>query len=457
MADDILDMLGPVLTRWTMGGSAASVAPDAWRDLLGQDPAEAELRLLALSGQYLGTLAIAEPVGGVQPRGDIPQLAQPPLADPLRPRARRLLQQLRDPMRRHLLDFLDARGRTLHPGDWLPRPGDEVPAVYAPWQDWASDATTAADELDAASWDRLGPAARRAAFTTLRQRDPAAATALLAQKLGQETADHRVRLIETLATGLSDADRPLLESLATDRAPRVKALAASLLARMGHGATGGEDAAELAAFHSVQTKGLLRRTRIVVPQPIKTPAQSTRRSNLFDLVAFDAFADALALTADGLATAWAWRDDHRNDYGFASMIARSAPDPIVVAVADALTTPDDIHLLTALLPRLDQRQRHAIATRWLRTTATSFMTALSIAGGCGAIDDPMTTPAGTALLAAIDGGDPAADLLALGLLASRDGAVRALDRLGRAGLIASDPRLDMLRLNAALDDRRLPR
>jgi hypothetical protein len=49
--------------------------------------------------------------------------------------------------------------------------------------------------------------------------------------------------------------------------------------------------------------------------------------------------------------------------------------------------------------------------------------------------------------------DQAAELHALGLIASREGARRSLERLTGAGLVQGDPRLDMLRLNAALDDK----
>ena len=44
------------------------------------------------------------------------------------------------------------------------------------------------------------------------------------------------------------------------------------------------------------------------------------------------------------------------------------------------------------------------------------------------------------------------ELFALGLLASRAAARQVLERLNGAGLLQGDPRLDMLRLNAALDD-----
>lgn len=464
MAEAILDALGPVLTRWTVGGSAVPIAPAAWREALGADTGEAELRLLALSGQFLGTLAVVEPSGDVQPLADIPTLAQPPLPDPLRPRARRLLLQLREPAaRRNLLDFLDARGWTLHPGDWLPRPAEDVPQVYAAWQDWASAAGASsqlAEVLTAENWDHFGPAARLAAFTALRRLDPAAASVLLGEKIAGETPDHRVRLLEALASKLSDADRPLLESLAGDRAPRVKALAASLMARLGRGGAGGEDAAELAGFFPLQTKGLLRRTRVIVPQPLKLPAQRQRRSVLFETLSFEAFARAIEMSPEELIEAWQWGSDGLADLLVVAMAERSASDTIVAAITEALTTGDtsDPDLLAPLLSRLPPAQRREAALRVLRAKGASFAMALTIAGGNGEIDEAMRTPAGAALLGAVRAedaraGDHAPELLALGLLASQAGARQALDQLAAAGLIASDPRLDMLRLNAGLEHR----
>ncbi|MGU3315945.1 DUF5691 domain-containing protein [Sphingomonas sp. M6A6_1c] len=465
MADAILDALGPVLTRWTMGGSAASHAPVAWRDALGSDAREAELRLLALSGHLLGTLAVPQPTGEVRSRGDIPALAQPPLPDALRPRVRRLLQQMRDAQtRRHLLDFIDARGWTLHPGDWMPGGDLAVPEMYAAWPDWAAASgspSAAPDALSADTWDDFPPAARHAAFAALRRRHPAQASIMLADKIAGEPADRRLRLLDMLATGLSDADRPLLEGLTGDRAPRVKALATALLARLGYGGRDDEDAAELAAFYSVQTTGLLRRTRVIVPQAAKTTAQRHRRDTLFQALAFDRLAQALGLASTELVAAWPWGQDIAGDYQLAAMAARSASDAILDAIADAPTTGRSIdsHILVQLLPRLSPSRRRQVATRLLDAPNASFATVRLIAGGDGGIDDAILTPAGRALLDALKAedvrsGDRADELLVLGLIASRSAARQALDQLAATGLIASDPRLDMLRLNAALENRR---
>ncbi|MEP9403358.1 DUF5691 domain-containing protein [Sphingomonas silueang] len=465
MADAILDALGPVLTRWTMGGSAAPHAPAVWRDALDTDAREGELRLLALSGQLLGTLAIAQPLGEVRPRGDIPALAQPPLPDRFRPRARRLLQQMRDAqMRRHLLDFVDARGWTLHPGDWMPRPDEDVPAIYAAWQDWATaqrSALVAPEALSMENWDDFAPAARHAAFAALRTQDPAQASLLLSDKIAGEPADRRVRLLEMLATGLSDADRPLLERLTGDRASRVKGLAVALLARLGQGGSGDADGVELAAFFTIQTKGLLRRTRVVVADALKTPAQRNRRATLFQTLSFDGFAQALGLSSTDLIAGWPWGQDLPGDHQLVAMAARSASDTIVDMVADAASAAStiDAHTLVELSARLAPSARRRAATRLLGAQDASFVMALAIAGGDGGIDEAIRTAAGTALLGALASdnarsGDQADALLALGLIASRSAARQALDQLAAAGLAASDPRLDMLRLNAALDNRR---
>jgi hypothetical protein len=468
MAEAIHDALGAVLTRWTMGAAAAP-ATSLWKDALGDAPEEAELRLLALSGQFLGVAVTIEPPAGLRVLPDVPVLALPTIPAPLRATVRRILLSIKETrQRRDLLRFLDARGWTMHPADWMPAANDDdTPDVYAPWRDWAEESAspaakdrTSAHALTAESWDDFWPAARQAAFGELRRRDPAAGRALLEIRLAGEGADARLRLLSLLATGLSDGDTALLQTLATsDRAPKVKSLAASLLARLGHGAAAGEDATELAGYFEVRTKGLLRRTRIVAALPLKTPAQHQRRRALFGIVDIAGFASALQITPDELAQMWTWCEDYIADAGIAEMAARSAPDALIAALCARL---DDIGTaamptLDALLPRLDRAQRLDFARQLLRRRA-SCQVALNIAGGDCGLDGLIDTPAGAAIVAAAGNNDAmrpaelAGELLAFGLLASRSAAAQAMERLGRAGMLAADPRLDMIRLNAALEN-----
>ena len=79
-------------------------------------------------------------------------------------------------------------------------------------------------------WAEGGSDERRALFERLRGSDPAAGRALLERTFADETWEDRAAFVETLATGLSDADEPLLELALDDRRKPVRDAAAHLLA-----------------------------------------------------------------------------------------------------------------------------------------------------------------------------------------------------------------------------------
>lgn len=467
MTEAVYDAIGGVLTRWTMG-SAGAPAASFWRAELGDDPAEAELRLLALSGQFLGVAVMTEPSSALHVMPDIPTLALPTVPEALRPLARQIVAANKEAqITSELIRFLAARGWTMHPADWMPAAGDDdAPDVYAAWRDWAEIATSgntvrrqASDRLTADNFDDFRPAARKAALAELRRHDPSAARMVLEAKLAGENADVRLRLLSLLSERLSDEDAAFLEGVAaSDRAPRVKALAASLLARLGRGDAVGEEIAELAGFFSVRTKGLLRRSRVIEAKPQKTPAQRQRRKVLFETVDLASFTTALGVAPQEFIEAWDWKADPMADQGLIGMIASTATDEQVSQAADILGASDATGLIVALAPRLPpgERAKHAVAA--LHTHGIRFELAQLIAGVVARLDDPLSAPAGKALLAALQSedakpSDQAPELFALGLIASRDGARDALQRLTGASLLQGDPRLNMLRFNAALDDR----
>lgn len=468
MSEAIFDGLDAVLTRWTTGGAAAPVA-SMWREQLGTEPAEAELRLLALSGQFLGMAVTTAAPTDLSVLPDIPTLALPAVPEALRPLVRRNLATMKEArLRSEWLHFLALRGWTLHPGDWMPTADDEdCPDLYAPWQDWADMAASAAavaelthDALTAETWDDYGPAARRVALARLRLCDPQAARVLLEARVAGMSADWRLRLLGLLAIGLSSDDVPFLVSLAgTDRAPKVRVLASSLLGRLGHGTDPDEDVAELANFFELQTKGLLRRTKVLAARETKTPAQVVRRRQLFAGTDVTAFAAALQVRIDDLPAIWNWGDDLLADADFATMAERCGSDRLIAALLDSMERKAvcNVQALLALRPRLGPARRKALARQAL-AAGESFQSALWIAGGCGGIGDAADTPAGTKLLKGLEdaeGVKPAAqatELLALGLIASRAAAIGTMERLRAAGLPSADPRLDMLRLNAMLED-----
>jgi Family of unknown function (DUF5691) len=461
----VFDQLDAVMTRWSMGGQAASLAPSHWKEAIGgSETAERELRLLALTGQFLSLCVVPTPSSALTEVAEIPPLPLPVLPATYASLARRCLVALKESHRqRDLIHLLATRGYAIHPADWMPsRHDDAVPDAYAPWRDWAEaqasqdkSAQDTPDILTESNWADWWPAARRIALAQIRAREPAQATALLAARAASESADVRLALIQCLISGLSDEDVPYLETLSTDRAPKIKALAASLLARLGRGSGSNEDATELAGFFEFQTKGLLRRTRILMSRPIKTPAQRSRREALFAQIDFVGFARALGLESDDLVSLWPFGSDGQADIGFATLCEQSATDAVIAALCARLMreTSLDLSLIFTLRSRLNGGQRDGFARRVLAASSGYFRSALAITGAGMDMEGLIDTAAGRALVAAASGEvDATAELHALGLIASQASARAAIERFTKSGLMASDPRLDLLRLNAALTD-----
>lgn len=101
-------------------------------------------------------------------------------------------------------------------------------------------------------WEEGGSAERRAWLERLRRNDPAAARERLASTFADETWEDRAALLTTLATGLSAADEPLLESALDDRRKPVRDAAAALLARLPETAFGARMAARAAPLLRVE-------------------------------------------------------------------------------------------------------------------------------------------------------------------------------------------------------------
>ncbi|MCX4512738.1 DUF5691 domain-containing protein [Streptomyces sp. NBC_01619] len=95
-------------------------------------------------------------------------------------------------------------------------------------------------------WEEGLFAERVALLGSLRAHDPAAASALLARTWATERAEDRLMFLDSLRTGLSDADEPFLEQALADRSRNVRATAAELLSALPHSALAGRMAARAA-------------------------------------------------------------------------------------------------------------------------------------------------------------------------------------------------------------------
>lgn len=243
-----------------------------------------------------------------------------------------------DSLRRPLVRLLTAKNVTEHPAHALartlerlrlrPHPFD-LPVIDAfvrsnaerlgpKAQHWADrqkpDAETQSyfdpELLDESNWVQA-TLSRRVRYLEQRRRDGAdAARTLLESTWGQESADARFRLLQTLQTGLSTADKPFLSTLEKDRAPRVRALAAKFLARLG--ASGESQALHACLERIKQSKsGLIRkRTALQLELPANVKDQTASRWVLqtFTDVSFRELASAFKLTDEELIEA-ASRDE----------------------------------------------------------------------------------------------------------------------------------------------------
>ncbi|MFE0649039.1 DUF5691 domain-containing protein [Streptomyces sp. NPDC059534] len=97
-----------------------------------------------------------------------------------------------------------------------------------------------------ALWDEGLFAERVALLAAVRTRDPAAGLALLASTWPTERAEDRLMFLDSLRTGLSDADEEFLEAALADRSRNVRATAAELLSALPASALAGRMAGRAA-------------------------------------------------------------------------------------------------------------------------------------------------------------------------------------------------------------------
>jgi Family of unknown function (DUF5691) len=104
-------------------------------------------------------------------------------------------------------------------------------------------------------WEEGLFAERVALLAAAREHDAGAALALLTATWATERAEDRLMFLDSLRTGLSDADEPFLEQALSDRSRNVRATAAELLSALPHSALAGRMAARAASCVSLDRSG----------------------------------------------------------------------------------------------------------------------------------------------------------------------------------------------------------
>jgi hypothetical protein len=466
MAEPLGQMLAGARSRWIIGGEAA---PPDHPLTQGQPAAEADLRLLAVAGQFRRFCQAPAPPALTQ-RPDLPPLALPVLPDALRPLARRMLHPPSDRAAHLIAVFTARRGHVLHPVDWMPPAGADLPEVYRPLQIWRADRLGKGTDLTEETWLALSRAERLDQVAARRQTDPAAALGLLSANIAQCPADERLALVETLATGLGPDDVPFLQSLSTDRSDKVRKAAAHFLARLGV-SEADPLASEAAAMFELATEGLIRRRRVLRLVPKAKEGQLRSLIQTLPEITLPGLARALGLAPADVVALWDLdKAPAPVQAALSAMIARTAADADLVAYWHRLGAQPDIARtsLPLLFPRLSAADRQA-ACLWLiaQTGPAAAPDILALAGPAapapvsaalaadpGALIAALmlsrdTTPEKTAAARA-EAQRLAHILASLGLLLTAADAARMIGTMTGAGVHPADPILDHLSFNAAL-------
>lgn len=466
MAEPLGTVLMAARSRWMIGGEGAAADHPL---VAGASGVEADLRLLALAGQYQRFVQPPQPpVLNLRP--DLPTLALPFPPDALRPLSRRLLQDKADRAQLWLAIFASRRGYVLHPADWMPPPGADLPEVYRPLQTWQAGQSGPAVVLSSDTWLDLSMPDRLAQFTTLRKTDPAAALALLSEHLAPCPAEERLALVEALSTGLTTDDATFLQSLANERSEKVRKAASHLLERLGK-ADADPLAAEAAAMFEVATEGLIRRRKVLHLIAKAKDGQLRSLVQILPEISLPGLSQALGLGAAEFVDLWQpEKAPEQVQHALSTMIARTATDAEVTAWWTKLLAQPDIARtsLPLLFPRLSVADQRA-ACLWLvaQSGLGAVVDILSLMGAAvpAEVSAALTadrkalvdlvrltrdiTPE-KAAAARADAQRLANVLSVLGLLLTASDAALVLQIVTEAGVHPAEPMLDRLAFNAAL-------
>lgn len=156
------------------------------------------------------------------------------------------------------------------------------------------------------NWTDAPIAARVAYLARLREQHAPDARAALEQVWSRESVEARFRLIAAMQTGLGNEDRVFLETALKDRAPRVRAVARRLLARLSGSAANNPALAACLKRIRKEKAGLLERCivlRIELPANVKEQTANRWIRDQFADVTLEELSCTLEIPVADLAAA----------------------------------------------------------------------------------------------------------------------------------------------------------
>lgn len=313
---------------------------------LGASRENAVLNALSLAGQSLRFTR--PPIPSQLAVESWPRDERRIVPDPLRPLLFRLLDRSTDNTARAVALALDSRKLRLHPFD-LPkldgfarRYSELLGATAQYWVRRETPARAArgyfeADELTDETWSEGELRARVKFLKALRKREPEGARTLLEKSWPRENPESRLQLLATIETSLSLEDRPFLESIQKDRAPRVRSIAQRLVAILS--GTSGDHPAIRACMERLEKtqSGLFKKkTRLKLELPATVKEHETNRwiEEKFSEVSLDGLASGCEMPVAGLLEAA--EEDENLLFALALISSREGRVDLLGAITDLL-------------------------------------------------------------------------------------------------------------------------
>ncbi len=477
--------------RWLIGGDSlydAAQLPNSWRSLIESLPPERRnLSVLALVAQQKSLLVRStHPESEFLSGRTLPQLPLPVLPEHLRFLFRACLESVTKTTYHNLdsvlLHLVYYRGYVSHPFDWLPKNTDDtLPEVYWPWARWQSNISqfrsTDALELTSENWDHWLPAERLSLLKKMRVNSAEQARLLLEQHAVNESADKRVKLIETLSVNLSQDDAAFLKTLAFDRSKKVTALAQQFLLRLSSVSAPldrepfAETLQELSQVYDLKSTGIIRKSKKFVPKKLKNSVQRGTRTQTIGTIPLALLAAEFDLSLSELASIWDFGANTQNDnLAFVENAAESMPlEELEILVANFLNSDEKFNQLMYWLNRClhrftDQKRESFVVNLLMKNDSDTLVHDVLLL-----LDKPSTEITWADIKSSsawknlindlkeqtdVGGfveGSLILSLQTLGLYLPKPSATEALKHIIDLGMSQSDPALMCLKLNAQLE------
>ena len=345
---------------------------------LGPDREHTVLNALSLGGQLLRFAR--PPVPKEFAVESWPQDQRRIIPDRMRSKILRILDKCTEDTARALALAFEKRGLRPHPFDlpkldgFVRRYAERLGTTAQYWTQRDTPAQQSrgffdAEELTSENWSE-GSLRKRVKFLTdLRKRDPKVARELLEKSWPAEVPDSRVHLLSILQIEPAADDKPFLESIQKDRAPRVRVIVQRLIGEVSGKRT--ENPALAVCMERIQKSntGLLKKRaalKLEIPATVKEQETNRWIQEQFADVTLDEFAHACELTEAGLVEAA--EKDNNLLFALALMASREGRVALLRAITDEI--PDAWGRMSELNeegPRLDNSQdRQAWAEALIR-------------------------------------------------------------------------------------------